>query len=155
MDKPDASPPAAIPVVDLHSAPSTRTDAIECLLNAIQEAGYAGDMAELREGIQRREDEASTALPSGIALPHARLSRLTKMTVGMLRTGGPVDWQGTAVTIVFLVAIPKANPLAYLSFVQCLTRLLRKPESMRYLSTVQDEDACRRWLAEQQLDGTR
>ena len=63
------------------------------------------------------------ALPTGIALPHARSPQVARLTLAIGRTQEPVVW-GTKtswpVDYVFLIAVPATNALDYLVLLSCL-----------------------------------
>ncbi len=65
----------------------------------------------------------SSALPIGIAIPHARSAEVRRLTFAVGRASRPVVWglkRSWAVDHVFLIAVPATNALDYLALLSCL-----------------------------------
>lgn len=94
-----------------------------------------------------RESEASTALPIGVAIPHARIAELERIVVGLGIAPKGIDWSGQEVHALFLMAVPTSQATAYLMLVQRLAKLLRDKQRLDELKSFKDEEECRAWLA--------
>jgi nitrogen PTS system EIIA component len=78
--------------------------------------------------LTKREGLGSTGLGGGIAIPHARLTALTKPHGILARLKQPIDFDaidGQRVDLVFVLLLPKTEPGAQLTALACVTRQLR------------------------------
>ena len=84
----------------------------------------------------------NSALPTGIALPHARSSQVARLTLAIGRTREAVFW-GTKnswlVDHVFLIAVPATNALEYLALLSCLTGFGSHAEMLAGLRAAADD----------------
>jgi PTS system fructose-specific IIC component len=108
----------------------------------------AGNAQAFAEAVLNREADASTALPVGVAMPHARITSLSRITVAVGTKPSGIAWGDQTVQAVFLMAVPTSQSAAYLAFVQKMTRLFRDARVLDGLKNAPDEATCRRWLAE-------
>ncbi len=93
---------------------------------AARAAGLAP--AEVARAVLAREEQASTAVGRGIAVPHARVEGLAQPVVALGLAGAGVDFgelDGEPVRIVFLVLTPSADTSAQLEILADLSRTLR------------------------------
>jgi PTS system nitrogen regulatory IIA component len=84
-------------------------------------------LAELR----KREQLGSTGVGGGVALPHARLHRVSKPTGMLLRLRKPIAFDavdGEPVDIVFLLLLPENPEGEQFGALAAIARMLRKPE---------------------------
>src|SRR5215472_13213420 len=79
------------------------------LSQLLQRQGSVPDMLPFYQAALNQELLANSALESGLAFPHARLSGLRQLQFAMGRTGEPVIWGAKGsrqVGLVFLIAVP-------------------------------------------------
>ncbi len=84
----------------------------------------AGVLPALGSAILARENLRSTALPNGIALPHARTPVLEDPVLAIGKLVEPVDFAGTAVWMVIAIASPASHPDKHLGMLNRLSKLL-------------------------------
>ncbi len=109
-------------------------EVIEQLVKSLEDQ-IAGKCLEVVEKVLERERLVSTAVGSGIAIPHRRCDFLEDfhVPIGVVKEGG-IDWEaidGEPVQIVCLSAGPALNPTGYLSFLSHITSLLKEEEIRR------------------------
>jgi PTS system nitrogen regulatory IIA component len=99
-----------------------------------------------REGalsaVIERERQAPTVLAEGLALPHARLSGLTKPVLGMATSHRGIDFEAVGeepVHVVVLILTPKDDPGAYLRLMASLSKTLAEPHMIKRLSVAGNE----------------
>jgi len=102
----------AVDRVLIHMSAHTRDEAIRelcaCLRAELDEHGAEA----VAHAVMAREQEMSTAIGGGVAVPHARLARLKRPLVALGRSRQPLDWNsadGAPVHLVFLVLTPREN----------------------------------------------
>lgn len=103
------------------------------LIQSISE--LAEELANIRaarifEALQEREGLGPTSVGHGIALPHARLSEIDRVTGAFIRLERPIDF-GAAdrqpVDLVFVLLAPLESGVDHLKALALVSRTLRDP----------------------------
>ena len=106
---------------------------IEELSQRLRAGGIIGDVLSFYQTVVNHEFLSNSALPIGIATPHARSAQVSRLTMAIGRTGEPVDWGTTEslpVEYVFLIAVPLTDATNYLSLLSGLAGFGRWPEML-------------------------
>jgi len=111
----DAAASPAVVSLDLTTGDDAR-QVIESLAGLLGSAGRVTDVGSFVESVMQREALGSTALPGGIAIPHARSAAVAAPSVAVARLAAPVSFaEGKpAVDVVLLIAAPDEDPDLYL-----------------------------------------
>ncbi len=104
---------------------SDAADVLRLLARKLVERGWARDAEQLYDKLWQREQLGSTAIGSGVAIPHCKLDGLERvvLAVGVLAEGidfGAGDDQ--PVRLFFCIVSPNDSPAAHL---QCLAAVSR------------------------------
>lgn len=116
------------------------------------------DAEDVVRQLERREQEASTFLSEGIALPHVRIAGLAAplVALGLLRSG-LADPGASPIEQVFLFLCPDRRPEGCLQLLAMAARMFRQPELraelLRAVTAQQALAAIRAW--EQGQEATR
>jgi len=108
---------------------------------------------ELFEALLAREQNGSTGVGHGVALPHARVSGLNRMRGIFLRLDTPVDFQAVdeqPVDLVFVLLAPGDANSEHLRALARVSRLLRQPELRQQLRQARSADAIYALLVREQ-----
>ena len=92
----------------------------------------------------QREKLGSTAVGSGIAIPHGKLAKLGRLFGLFARLERPIDFDaldGQPVDLVFLLLAPEGAGADHLKALARVARLLRDPEIARKLRDSRDVNA--------------
>lgn len=74
--------------------------------------GISSSEAGLLQDLENRENEISTGLQDGFAIPHAKSRHVLKPAVMFVRTKEPIPWEtldGSPVSCVFSLLVPEVN----------------------------------------------
>lgn len=96
------------------------------LCSRLERCGRVEDPLAFYNAVVSHERLGSSAVKPGWALPHARIQTVRPLCFALGRSGAPLDWleSGQAqVRLVFLFAVPRAEPASYLSLLGALARL--------------------------------
>ena len=115
----------------------TKEDVVSELVDSLVASGAIEEegAAELIGEILAREEEGTTGIGKGVALPHARASEIvpeTLIAVGLHAEG--IDWEatdGAPVHVVFMIA--SADPDEYLGVAGRIARVARDAVEMKAL----------------------
>jgi nitrogen PTS system EIIA component len=94
--------------------------------------------------LMQREKLGSTAVGSGIAIPHGKMATLTRLFGLFARLDRPIDFEaldGQPVDLVFLLLSPEAAGADHLRALARVARLFRDPEIVRRLRDSRDAEA--------------
>ena len=100
-------------------------DELSCLMeSSVPDVSARTILAVIRE----REDVNSTAIGSGVALPHGRLPGLPEVVVGFARSQQGIDFDsvdGARTHLFFVLLAPEDAAAAHLKALAALSRLLK------------------------------
>ncbi len=113
-----------------------KVEAIERLVNALASAGTAHDIQGIVTEILRREQDDTTAVGGGLALPHARVPGIERLLIAVATLVRPLDMptpDDQPVDVVFLILSPEHEPRRMLRVLARLARLVRRSDLLSKL----------------------
>ena len=114
------SSPEPLTTADLvavdHPGAADTEGVVSALASLLAQAGRVTDADAFVEAVMKREALEPTALPGGVAIPHARHACVGTLSVAVARLAAPVSFaEGKPdVDVVLLIAAPDEDPSAYL-----------------------------------------
>ncbi|HBC85749.1 MAG TPA: hypothetical protein DCZ94_02220 [Lentisphaeria bacterium] len=96
---------------------------------------------DLYEIVKKREDDMSTGLEEGIAVPHARLTNITKPVIVFGRSKHGIEWNspdGKPATHIFLILTPLTHEDSQVQILRNIVRGFRKDENRRKIMSAAD-----------------
>lgn len=114
---------------------------IQELSRLLQPVLEVTDMLPFYNAALNREFLESTATGFGVAFPHARISGSNRLCFALGRSAEPFSWGGRGtpmVQLVFLLAIPAANPSNYLQVLAALAKIGERNPGFRNLLEARD-----------------
>ena len=96
------------------------------------------------EILLQREKLGSTGVGNGVAIPHGKLPKLTKVFGLFARLERPVDFEaldGQPVDLIFLLLAPEPAGADHLKALARVARLMRTPDTARMLRESRDAEA--------------
>ena len=121
-------------------------DAIKELVARLMQNGVLKDADLCEKDVLERESIMSTAMPGGVALPHARTDGTQKLVaaIGISRKGCPVGDRDDDPTHIFILSLcPKDATQPYLQFVAQVAGVLTNPEKVAEVLAATDANAVR------------
>lgn len=115
----------------LGAAPADKAAAVELLVSLQSVQGNLSNPAQFRQALMEREAQSSTAIGSGIAVPHARSAAVLRPGLSAITAPGGVDWgapDGSPSRLIFLIAAPEGEDGLHLELLSRLMRLLMREE---------------------------
>jgi len=131
--------------VVLRSGASSKRQALHVVADA---AAQALGLPEGRvlEALLEREALGSTGLGSGVAVPHARLDAVSRVTAVFVRLDTPVAYGSVddrPVDLLFALFAPPSDGAEHLRALAAVSRALRSPEMREQLRQAHTPDAIR------------
>jgi nitrogen PTS system EIIA component len=100
--------------------------------------------AEILEALLEREQQGSTGVGQGVAVPHARLEGLDRMAGVFVKLETPVPFEAVddrPVDLLFALFAPQASGVEHLRALAKVSRLLRQSELREHLRQARTGDA--------------
>ncbi|HOK65642.1 MAG TPA: PTS sugar transporter subunit IIA [Anaerohalosphaeraceae bacterium] len=119
-----------------------RNGAIRELVGLLHQSGCLGrnDPEKLTRAIIQRENEASTGMGKGVALPHIKADGIAEPVAAVGRSSHGIDFRSLdkqPVYTVLLLVSPKDNPDKHLQAMEILFRNLNQDDFRRFLRQAQ------------------
>ena len=114
------------------------------LSQVLQREGDVPDVLPFYKAALNQELLANSALESGLAFPHARLSGVKRLQFAFGRAPEPIVWGGRSswpVQLVFLMAVPATDAAGYLHLLASLARLGQQPELLAQFRAAENAEA--------------
>lgn len=99
------------------------------------------DQAAVLAALNERERLGSTGVGQGVALPHARLKGLERLTGLFWRLAEPIDYDAiddAPVDLIFVLLVPQDNDTQHLKALAKIARRLREPSVRERLRRCED-----------------
>jgi len=129
-------------VLDLRSR--TRDAALLEIVEALGRASEVGNKEKLLQALLEREHIVSTAIGSGVAVPHAKIPDVTDFVVAYGRSAEGIDWgamDGNPVHHVVVIAGPPDRQHRYLQFLAAVMLQLKRAELRASLTAADGREA--------------
>ena len=113
--------------IDLKAQPKDKAAALEHLITLMESGGNLLDKDEYRACVLRREEEGSTGIGEGIAIPHAKTSAVKAPGLAAMLVKDGVDFDsldGEPAKLFFLIAAPDTKDNVHLDVLSHLSMLL-------------------------------
>lgn len=113
-----------------------RFDLIQQVAKKLAVREEVSDSGSLAEAALQREEELSTGIDRGIAMPHARTDAVSGLICAFVRPKNPIDFgsaDGRPCDLVFFSAVPRKFVDQYLHFTAAIVRKLQKSEILEGL----------------------
>ena len=111
---------------------------------AVEQGGVAATPEELYGKLLEREELASTGIGHGVAVPHCKLRRIDRVTVGVGRHHAGVHFDaldGQPVRLFFLVISPAKSPALHLQCLASISRWVKMEDRVDELLKAEDAAA--------------
>ena len=130
--------------IKLNATASGEMDAIDQLVALQNASGNISDVAKYKKAILAREDESTTAMGEGIAIPHAKTDAVKRPGLAAMTVKGGVDYDapdGEPSDLFFMIAAPDTKENVHLDVLSRLATMLMDEqfvEDLRAAKTPQD-----------------
>ena len=116
--------------IELNTSAATKEEAIDKLVALHDAVGNLADRQEYKHAILLREEQGTTAIGEGIAVPHAKSNSVKTPGLAAITVKGGVDYKapdGKPSDILFMIAAPMDGDL-HLEILSRLMVMLMEPE---------------------------
>ncbi|NSI72272.1 PTS transporter subunit EIIA [[Eubacterium] rectale] len=113
--------------INLNGTPAGKTEALNQCIDLMEKSGKIADVEKYRKGVFAREEEGTTGIGMGIAIPHCKSDAVTKAGLAAMVVKDGVDFEsldGTPAKIIFLIAAPNTEDNVHLQVLSKLSVML-------------------------------
>lgn len=113
--------------INLNGTPAGKTEALNQCIDLMAKSGKIADVEKYRKGVFAREEEGTTGIGMGIAIPHCKSDAVTKAGLAAMVVKDGVEFEsldGTPAKIIFLIAAPNTEDNVHLQVLSKLSVML-------------------------------
>ena len=113
--------------ISLAGTPKTKSEALDQIIDLMVKSGKINDREAYRAQVYAREEESTTGIGEGIAIPHGKCDAVDKpgLAAMVIRDGVEFDaLDGMPVTLMFLIAAPNTEDNVHLDVLSKLSVLM-------------------------------
>lgn len=113
--------------INLNGTPAGKNEALNQCIDLMAKSGKIADVEKYRKGVFAREEEGTTGIGMGIAIPHCKSDAVTKAGLAAMVVKDGVDFEsldGTPAKIIFLIAAPNTEDNVHLQVLSKLSVML-------------------------------
>ena len=117
--------------ISLNAAPQDKSQTLDAAVALMTRSGKINDEAAYRKQVYAREEESTTGIGEGIAIPHGKCDAVDKPGLAAMVIPGGVDFDsldGEPVTLLFLIAAPNTEDNVHLDVLSKLSMMLMDEE---------------------------
>lgn len=130
--------------ISLTGAPANKQEALDQMVDLMIKSGKINDREAYRQEVYRREEESTTGIGEGIAIPHGKGAFVTNPGLAAMVIKDGVDFDsldGEPVHLIFLIAAPNTEDNVHLDVLSKLSMLLMDENfasNLKKASTVEE-----------------
>ena len=129
--------------IQLMGRAGSKNEALDKMVDLMAKSGKINDVETYRKGVYAREEESTTGIGEGIAIPHCKSDAVTRPGLAAMTVEGGVDFDaldGEKVELIFLIAAPNTEDNVHLDVLSKLSVLLMDEEFSKNLKTAATVD---------------
>lgn len=126
----------AVESIKLGGTAASKTDVLNQMVDLMNKSGKISDIETYRKGVFAREEEGTTGVGDGIAIPHCKSDSVKKPGLAAMTVPAGVEYDaldGAPVDILFLIAAPNTADNVHLDVLSKLSVLLMDEEFTKSL----------------------
>ncbi|MEC5272474.1 fructose-specific PTS transporter subunit EIIC [Caldifermentibacillus hisashii] len=130
-----------IMLMDLQS--TTKNEVIDEMIASLEKHHVINNADQFKEAILKREEQATTGLGNGIAMPHAKTAAVNEATVLFAKSNKGVDYEsldGEPTYLFFMIAVPDGLYDTHLQALAALSRSLLDEKFIEGLKSAKTPD---------------
>ena|SRR5690606_4390998 len=137
--------------IQLNVTLKTKHDLFEFLAETLQKDMRITSKEHFLEGLWARENEISTGIGDGLAIPHAKDASVIFPTLLFIRLNQPIEYHALdskPIDIVFLIAMPSSYHKEHLELLSKLATFLLKDDNQSKIRSCENEASIHQLISE-------
>ena len=139
--------------IELDAQVSDKLEAIDYMTKLMEQSGNLTDREAYKEGILSREQEGTTGIGDGIAIPHSKCAAVKKPGLAAMVVKNGVDYDsldGQPVQLIFMIAAPEGGANEHLEALSKLSTMLMNPDFKENLLKAKTKEEFLQVIAEKE-----
>lgn len=134
----------AVESIDLNGRVTGKQETLDAMVALMEKSGKIKDIETYRKGVYAREEEGTTGIGEGIAIPHCKSDAVERPGLAAMVVRDGVDFDaldGEKVDLIFLIAAPNTEDNVHLDVLSKLSTLLMDEsftQGLRSAKTVEE-----------------
>ncbi|MGN0275696.1 MAG: fructose-specific PTS transporter subunit EIIC [Hominisplanchenecus sp.] len=129
--------------IEINGSPKSKKEALDQMVALMAKSGKINDMEAYRKEVYRREEEGTTGVGEGIAIPHGKGAFVDKPGLAAMVVKDGVDYDsldGEPVHLIFLIAAPNTKDNVHLDVLSKLSVLLMNEDFSKALQNAKSPE---------------
>ena len=129
--------------IRIDGAPKSKNEALDQMVELMAKSGKINDLEAYRQEVYRREEEGTTGVGEGIAIPHGKGAFVDKPGLAAMVVKDGVDYDsldGEPLHLIFLIAAPNTKDNVHLDVLSKLSVLLMDEDFSRALQNAKSPE---------------
>ena len=129
--------------IRIDGAPKSKNEALDQMVELMAKSGKINDLEAYRQEVYRREEEGTTGVGEGIAIPHGKGAFVDKPGLAAMVVKDGVDYDsldGEPVHLIFLIVAPNTKDNVHLDVLSKLSVLLMDEDFSRALQNAKSPE---------------
>lgn len=129
--------------IDLNGKVNSKEEALNACINLMVASGKIADVQAYKEAVYAREEEGTTGIGEGIAIPHGRCDAVKSPGLAAMVVKNGVDFKAlddAPVQLIFLIAAPNTKDNVHLDVLSKLSILLMDEEFVSKLKKAKSKE---------------
>ena len=113
--------------ISLSGAPTSKSEALDQMVELMAKSGKIDDTEAYRKAVYAREEESTTGIGEGLAIPHGKCDAVNAPGLAAMVVKDGVDFDaldGAPVSLIFLIAAPNTEDNVHLDVLSKLSVLM-------------------------------
>lgn len=130
--------------ISLNAAPADKKETLDLAVELMAKSGKLSDVEKYREQVYAREEESTTGIGEGIAIPHGKCDAVKAPGLAAMVIKNGVEYEsldGEPVTLLFLIAAPNTRDNVHLDVLSKLSVMLMDENFTTSLRNAKSVDA--------------
>ncbi len=121
----------SLKAVDVNASVSSKAEAIDYMTRLMEKSGNLNDREAYKKGVLAREEEGTTGIGDGIAIPHSKCAAVKHAGLAAMVVKGGVDYESLddePADLIFMIAAPETGANVHLEALAKLSTILMDTE---------------------------
>jgi len=144
----------SLEAIDVNASVASKAEAIDYMTRLMEKSGNLSDREAYKRGVLAREEEGTTGIGEGIAIPHSKCAAVKRAGLAAMVVRDGVDYESLddePADLIFMIAAPETGANVHLEALAKLSTILMDTEFKETLVKAETAEQFIR-LIDQNLD---
>ncbi len=148
----------SLQAIDVNASVGSKAEAIDYMTRLMEKSGNLNDREAYKKGVLAREEEGTTGIGEGIAIPHSKCAAVKRAGLAAMVVRDGVDYESLddePADLIFMIAAPETGANVHLEALAKLSTILMDTEFKERLVKAETAEQFIRLIDEKEdeLDG--